>query len=69
MKIPELHSQLTLGDESVYVVEIEEDSGRSYGVSSGMDVSDSRVILTCHDNYGNEVEIRFYPDEEEDIDY
>lgn len=66
MKIPVLFSQLTLGDESVYVVDVDEDGDHSYGVSSGMDSRDSRVIVTCHDNWGNEVEIRFYPDDEEE---
>jgi len=64
MKIPQEGDDLQLGDESLYVVEVEEAGSRSYGVQSGMDALDGRVVLTCHDPWGNEVEIRFYPEED-----
>lgn len=66
MKIPEVGSQLTIADESLYVDQVDDSGDRSYGVTSGMDALDPRVILTCYDNYGNEVEIRFYPDDEDE---
>jgi hypothetical protein len=65
MKIPALNSQLALGTAHVFVVEVEEPGSRSYGVY-GFDTRDDRYIITAHDDYGNEVEIRFTPDEDED---
>lgn len=65
MKLPELESQLQLGDDDLYVFEIEAPGSRSFGNQSGVDALDTRWILTCHDDNGNEVEIRFTPDDED----
>jgi hypothetical protein len=65
MNIPALHSQLAIGDSFVYVVEIEEPNSRTYG-TSGMDATDGRYVITAHDDDGNEVEIRFFPSEDDD---
>lgn len=63
IKTPEEETLLQIGDQQVYVFEIEEDC-REYGEYGWR--RDGRTRLTCHDDDGNEVEILFYPYEEEE---
>lgn len=67
MKIPEESTQLQLGDEFLYVFEVDESGDNTASTGWGqVPTRDDRVLITCHDNWGNEVEIRFYPEEDED---
>ena len=64
IKTPELQdhggysgTQFRVGDESIFVFEIEDES---------YDDPQGRTILTGHDDDGNEVEVRFFPYKKED---
>lgn len=63
IKTPELESQWQIGDSFVYVFDIEEDAKEygEYGYSHN-----GRTTVICHDDDGNEVEVTFYPREDEE---
>lgn len=63
IKTPELESQWRIGDVDVFVFDIEEDAKEygEYGYSRN-----GRTTVICHDDDGNEVEVTFYPREEDD---
>jgi hypothetical protein len=49
---PKYGDQFAVGDERIYVIRVEHESG---------DDEQRRTVVIGHDDYGNEVEVRFFP--------